>query len=516
MASLKDQFGQRQRWFEDEYGQLKDENNRDTGRRDGLEEYYRGKATPYFEDQMNYGGYTDAEKERILQEQDYNSLQWSDQDAEGSFYTPDEQNEIRGNPWAAKNAYDSTGVYDTLGAGSNNRRGAWEAGSGGVNTALDRYGENINAAIGSGDQLLMDPRYAGNVRGQVEGARGEVIDPLREGKSEYKQSLGGLSISDRFRDNMTVGDDELTQIENAAGNQIQAENNAAKQDILQRAIQGGNTNAMALATLMQQRDKQADITSARAAAQAKMDAKGYKRGFEDNLEKTRLDAEGRRAGYETSGIRDFAGQQSEAAKWLAGLGIDTESGIEDRRVAGEGNRTNLRYDAANRMGGARVDEASNYRTGRSNIEGDIADKELDTAWQDTNNRVNLERDGEQTQADRAGRVVDANRQARTYNSQQRYDRNSAIYDRRSRNNQNFADARRTDRTAGATWLGNQGTQQGDWGQRGRDRATSNLNTAGTLMNNNDRTRQAEGAKPGLFDKILGVGAGIAGAYLGGK
>ena len=521
MASWQDRIyedSQRTRRSGDEMGQFF--RDRALGS-DDLANGYRQQLDNYRE-QLMREGYSPEEAAGILQDENYNSLLFDG--GQGNFLNEDEQNEIRGNPWAAKNAYDTQGLYDTMGQGSQNMRGSFQADSGAADAAVDRMKEGYDAAIG-GANLGPAAGYMKNMRGTLERGRGDVLDPLTGEKStiegKYDRLGNEVGVSDRYTNAMTVGDEEMNAIKQAGANRLRTGNERMIQNAKMRAAQGNNSNALAVGAFEQEARQDSAQDQAAAAIEGEVTARGVRRGAEDTLEGRRLGQANTAAGFRSRGIDtgvDLARGISSAGGQLMGAELDAENQMENNRFRGETAGLDARFRANEGVGNARLNEAQTRRAGRSGIESQIAEREYGNADRDLTRRVDLEREGEQRQNDRATSLMQNNQQTRQYNDQSRYNRNLGIYDRGSQNRQRVADTRLGQYNRGGDVLGAQQDQQNKNAQAGYDRMGRQWGDTQNAVNANTNTYAQAKSQPGFWSRLAGAAVGAAGqagaAYAG--
>lgn len=511
--------------------QIRDDSQRTQRSGDELQQFFRDKALGADDLSAGYRQQLDAYRQRlmdegynqdeingILQQEGYDSLLFDG--GEDNFLTEDEQNEIRGNPWAAKNAYNTQGLYDTMGAGIRNQRGAYDSDSGAADAALDRMGEGYDKAIND-SELGPSAGYRQNTRGTLDRGRGDVMDPLRESygsvEDKYDELGNKLEISDRFTDAMTVGDEEMGQVGQAGANRLRAGQERMIQNAKARAAQGGNANALAVAAFEQDARREGAQDQAAAAIEGEVAARGVRRGAEDNLEKTRLGQGNTAAGFRSRGIDSAVGLSRD----LSGAGGDlmrtelgAEEGMEDRRFRGETAGLDARLRTTEGLGNARLNEAQTRRSGRAGMESEIANREYGNADRDLTRTMDLEQQGEAEQNRRATGLMQNNQQTRQYNQDTRYKQNVGLYDRNSQNRGKVADTRIGQYNRGGDVLGSQQDQQNKNAQAGYDRMGNQWqNTQGAANANTGIYAQAK-SQPGFWSRLAGAAVGGASAATG--
>jgi hypothetical protein len=508
--------------------QIREDSQRTQRSGDELQQFFRDKALgaddlsagyrqqlDQYRQRLMEEGYSPEEIAGILQQEGYDSLLFDG--GENNFLTGDEQNEIRGNPWAAKNAYNTQGLYDTMGAGIRNQRGAFDSDSGGADAALDRMGEGYDAAISDAD-LGPSAGFRQNMRGSLDRGRGDVMDPLNEARDtveiKYDELGNEIGVSDRFTDAMTVGDEEMGAIRQSGANRLRAGQERMIQNARARAAQGNNANALAVGAFEQDARREGAQDQIAAAIDGEVAARGVRRGAEDNLEKTRLGQETTAAGFRGRGIDSAVGLSRD----LSGAGGDlmrtelgAEEGMEDRRYRGETAGLDARLRTAESLGNARLNEAQTRRSGRAGMESEIANREYGNADRDLTRTMDLEERGEAEQNRRATGLMENNQRTRQYNQDTRYRQNVGLYDRNSQNRGKVADTRIGQYNRGGDVLGSQQDQQNKNAQSGYDRMGNQWqNTQGAANANTGIYAQAK-SQPGFWSRLAGAAVGGASA-----
>lgn len=468
---------------------------------------------------MEDGGFTAEEAAEIMQAEGFNSLLFGDQQAQDSFLTGDEEQESRGNPWAAKNAYNTEGIYSTLGSGIGNQRGAFQADSSGADAALSRMREGYRGAIDSAD--LGPGEYGDTVRGIFAGGRAGVTDPLERARLEAREGFDELGnrvgISDRFTDAMTVGDDEVQGIRNVAANRMRTGNERMIQNAQRRAAEGGNTNALAVAAFEQNARDATEQDAAAAATEAEIAARRYRRDSEDMLEARRMAGEMAGANLSATGLSTAVGLNrdlSGANRDLLGTEMNLEGDVEDRRYRGELAGLQAEMDAVGAIGAAGLNEAQQRRAGRAAMESELANRELGVADADLMRRVQLEEQGEERQQGRAA-ALGLNRQGtRQGNVDRRYQQNSQIYDRRGRMAGQIAGQRIDDRNRAGGILAGQQQQANTNAQQGRNRGVQIYGQQSGNYNDAMRNYGQARSQPGFWSRLATASAAGTAAAVG--
>lgn len=481
---------------------------------DDLANGYRDQLDAYRQRLMDEG-YNQTEINGILQQSGYDSLLFDG--GEGNFLTQDEMNEVRGDPWAAKNAYDTRGLNSTMGQGVANQRNSYEADSGRSDIALDRMKEGYDSAIANA-KLGPSAGYQQNMRGALARGRGDVMDPLNEASSTVEgkyDSLGNeVGVSDRYTDAMTVGDEEMGKITQAGANRLRAGQERMIQNAKARAAQGNNANALAVGAFEDEARREGAQDQAAAAVEGEVTARGVRRGAEDTLEGRRLGQANTAAGFRSRGIDSNVGlarDRSSAGGDLMRSDLDAEAGLEDRFYRGETAGLDANLRATEGLGQSRLNESTNRRAGRAGIESEIANREYGNADRDITRRLDLEQQGEAAQQNRASGLMTNRQNTRQYNQATKYGQNLGIYDRGSQNNQQIANTRIGQYNRGGDVLGGQQDQQNKNAQAGYDRMGTQWGQTQNAANQNTSTYAQSKSQPGFWTRLITAAAGGAAA-----
>ncbi len=476
---------------------------------------FQDELTAYRQMLMERGGYTPEEADAIMQSEGFRSLLFGNQQADESFLTQDEEGEVRGNPWAAKNAYDTEGLYGVLGAGIGNQRGAFGADTAGADAALDRMGRGFRDAIDRGE-IGVDPEFGGRLRGTLGRGRGEVVDPLTGARVEAREGFRELGdevgISDRYRDAMTVGDEEVQGIRNVAADRVRAGNERMLQNVKRRAAEGGNVNALAVGALEQEARQATEQDAAEAALNAEIAARRYRRDSEEMLEGRRMAGKMAGANLEAQGLASSVGLArdiSDAQRGLLGAELGVEEGVEDRRYRGAAGMMDAEMTAAGATGAAGLAEAQRRRSERGAMESELANRELGVADQDLMRRVELERQGEAAQQGRAAGLAENRQQTRQGNIDRRYQQNYGVYNRMGNAAGQVADQRIAGRNQGGQILAGQQQQSNTNAQAGYDRGVQTYGQQSGNYNNAMGNWAQARNQSGFWGRLAGAAVGAA-------
>lgn len=412
------------------------------------------------------GGYTDAQKAAILNNQYLQSLQLSPEQAQGNYLTGDEQAGITGNPYAAHDYAEGagqniTGLYsnfagqvgDALGAQNNAISGQLV---GGANNIRGAYNENAGRQYHNLSDIAGLTRGAQDVaRSTTEGAYGQMRGDVGSALSaEQRAAMSyvdprALTVSDEYSRNYGVSPEDMQAIENKAGRTVGAQAAMDEENLQQQARAQGNTSPLALTAARNRIRQTGAVNSANAMSDAAINAKQLQLQTSQNRENTRLGAEQHYAGLGTGTSLALGNDAVRAAQNVGQIGVNAEMGLGTQGLQNE------QYMGSNTLGtqnqiGQNAQGAEQYLSGQQQqaqqYMGDSALRNtqqlLGTGMQQGQFNAALGTStlahGEQQQSDRNSQMA-LNRQGiNAYNQNQQYNRGQFIYGAGSSANLNFA------------------------------------------------------------------------------
>lgn len=397
-------------------------------RRRDLGEGYRRRGDVLYDELLETPGFMPGEEQALLQEEELGAL-GRGRDWGGYFLSPDEETEIRGDPWAAvRPLHEEFGWQrEALGRGGEAARDSFAEGMGRLRRAAGEFGGGLRDIYSPGYERGLRASLASGgaaMRGSVAGARGEIGEALGP----------GLEASERYLDAMSVTPAEMDKMRQAGANVIRARGAAAVSDAERRAMATGNVNPIALGELRRRLLGTADVESADVALQGELAAQESRRRAEQLRETTRLGAGQARAGMRVGAATDLARLGMGAESELLGRDIDVT-----RDVAGR--RADVERDIYAAESGAALSEADRAMA----LETGLTDREMEMLRQQQQFRSGEERLSEAAQQQRAAGLA-ANRQAmRAETDRSRYQTGLDILNEQARRRQQVFGARQAGR-----------------------------------------------------------------------
>lgn len=444
--------------------QYRAENDRNLaiGRGEALDEdlrnytrYNYGQAADY-EDRLNTafdpiargeGGYSNEEKDAILNNPYLQSLQQTEGEAASNYLTDEEAEGIRGNPREALEQLgrDEAGmdlgrlersqrVRDSLSAGETNLRGALDSQDANLRGAVGNESANLRATLGG---------MAQNVRGAYGDAAANVRDALNYGEESANQFLDrdrlGLS-ADYLRD-YQFGARDQQDIIDRAGRSVGQQNQADEDRLLRDASAAGNTSPLALEAARSRLRQSGAQTAAGALQDARISAKRLGLDVAQNRENTRLGAEQNYANLGTNTQLSLGGRRVAAEQALGEQAQGNERYLGDAALQTEGQIGAAQRGVEQYLGSQRTEAEKGLGAARTGAEQELGAANMAQDQWKTGTNLGAFQAADKAASDRAAQVA-GNRQATNqYNQGQRFTRGQYIYGQGSAANQRFADTR---------------------------------------------------------------------------
>ncbi len=395
--------------------------------------YYQGQASD-FGDQLASAydpsnpanmGYTDPEKNAILNDPYLRSLQLSPEQAQSNYLTEGEQQGIQGDPYAPWNyASQAANQLDQENNDFNNTiRTALNNQDYAINGVTNNTANSVRGAVGNQVNAEMGAYNQGY--GNVQNALGQEGSYTRQYVDPSK-----LTASPEYLQNYNVTDRDVQNIKDRAGRSVGMQE-LADEDALQRAAAAqGNTSPLALATMRDRMRQTGEVNRYNALTDAEIQGRQLQLGTTQNRENTRLGAEQNYAGLGTGtelalGNQNVNAQQGQQA---AGIGVASDLGAASRgaeQYLGNQQLQAQQYLGSSRIGAEQSNAGRTVSTGQFN------------SGLDVNTLANSEANAASRAAQTAG-----NRQAvNQYNQGQDFTRGQYIYGNESAANTNFANTR---------------------------------------------------------------------------
>ncbi len=416
------------------------------------------------------GGYTDAQKEAILNNPALQALRMTPDQQASNYLTPGESSQISGNPydvsdWAKQQQSDLSGLYGNFAGQIGGDLGNQEAA---VNGAISGAGDHMRGSIndwgGRSDQSLSD--IAALTRGSVGDTSRGVNSALGQAGSNVRSYIDPnyLTASNEYMNNYQVSPADMQGIMNQAGRAVGAQSAMDEENLQQQARAAGNVNPLAEAAMRNRIRATGAINSANAMSDAAIKAKNLQLATTQGRENTRLGAEQTYAGLGTGNEQQLGNQN-----------VNAQFGLGQQALNNEQYMGSNTLNQKNALGQAGLG-AEQYLAGQ-NIAGQqgLGASRLANTQQLLNSGMNMGQYGaglttgalqnaEQQGATRAGTLATNRQGVNQYNQGQDFTRGSAIYGAGSAANTNFANNQQAqenqykDYLSGAQNQANQGTQ----------------------------------------------------------
>ncbi len=445
-------------------------------------------------------GYTDEQKQAILNNPYLQSLRTSQAQQDSNYLTPEEQQGIYGNPYAASDYAQQQGQ---------NISGLYSNFADQVGYGLDQQNQNINGQLGAGAGAMRNSIYdnrskqyqnlsdiAALTRGAQDVARstGEgAVNQLREdvygqlGPAEQaaRQYVDptALNISQEYSQNYGVSPRDMQNIQDKAGRTVGAQSAMDEENLMQRANAQGNTSPLAMSAMRDRIRQTGAVNQANAMSDAAIQAKQLQLGVTQQRENTRLGAAQQYAGL-GAGTELALGQRRLAAAQNVGqIGVNAELGLGTQGLQNEQYMGSNTLGTQAQLGQAQLG-AEQYLSGQQQQAQQYmgtsylnnTQKLLDTGMQQGEFTAGLGtsalQGAEAAASGRAGAVAGNRQGTNQYNQGTGFQQGQYIYDRGSQANLGFANTQQTQEQAYRDYLAraqaqsSQNTQVGQQQQLG--------------------------------------------------
>jgi len=273
------------------------------------------------------GGYNPQEAGDIRGE--YGGLQTTPEEFQSNQFTGQEQQDIRGNPWARAAYYDPESDMARTYESSGRVRGAVDQ----YGNDIDRYGNELTQSIDE-NGLSIDPRYKEMQDATIMQTGGDIrksVDPALLRADQ--QALEDIRMDPEEQQRMITG----------AGITAGLGYSQATDDAMRRGRAAG-MNPMGLAAVRGRNENQSAVAKGNAMTLARIAAG---------------DALARRAGqaedYRMRGEESAADRMGRAARHAGELGYGSRSGLEDQRLGAARDLSGRKLQAATTKLGAAGD-----------------------------------------------------------------------------------------------------------------------------------------------------------------
>lgn len=444
-----------------------------------------------FQDQQNSawnniaqggGGYTDAQKEAILNNPYLQNLQMSPEQAQSNYMTEGEQQGFAGNPMAAFDYTQGMGGQNNALYGDFRNQigqglGSQEAS---INSALQGAGTNMrNVAYDDSSKTYQDlSDIAALTRGSVGSTRSGVEGQYGLMGQNLGQALGSqagavrsyidpraLTTSPEYQSTYGVGPQDMQGIVNQAGRSVGAQSAMDEERLQQQANASGNVSPIAMAAARDKIRQTGAVNQANTMADAAIRAKQLQLTTEQQRENTRLGAEQSYAGLGSGAEMGLGSQQVGAAQQYGLAGMNAQMGL------GQQGLQNEQYMGTNTLGqqgrlsasqlGAEQYLASQNLAGQQYLGGSrlsntqqLMGAGLQQGQFSAGLGAGALQTGEQQQSGRAGALASNRQGVNQYNQGQQFGRGSYIYGQGAQANTNFANNQQTQEQQYRDYLAN--------------------------------------------------------------
>ncbi len=512
------------------------------------------------------GGYTDAQKEAILNNQALQGLRMTPEQQQANYLTQEESAQMSGSPYSASDYANQageniSGLYGNFAGQIGDDLGSQEAA---INNTLAGSGQNMRNAIydyqGKSQQDLSD--IAGLTRGAVQGTKQDVNDALGYSQGgvgaaldQYGQNIGNvlgseqgavrsyidpgkLTASDDYMQNYQVGPQDMQGIMNQAGRTVGAQSAMDEENLQSAANAAGNVNPMALQAARNRIRANSAVNEANAMSDAAIKAKQLALTTAQGRENTRLGAEQSYAGLGTGSELSLGGHQIGAntalgnANTQAALSLGNQA-VNAKMGLGTQNLSNEQYMGSNTLG--QQNQTSNAQLGAEqylagqNLAGQQylgnsrlgnTQQLLGTGMQQGQFNANLGtsalQGAEQQAANRAGTLATNRQGVNQYNQGQDYTRGSAIYNAGSQANLGFANNQQGQEQEYRNYLGGQQQQATQGAQVGNQQRLGAYGATNTGVKGATDSAIENYKVPGAWQAIAGTTARFLGLAKGGE
>lgn len=418
----------------------------EASRRNGLENAALLKSNQLYSGLEQNPGYTQDEIDAQLGNRadggnDYRDL--LNTDYQSNYLTPDEQSNIRGNPYDPMSQ-----LHPEELSGNNNT--AFNASQGYIQGGRDQLNGNYaNTSAGLNDAITpdlgMDSGYSGSISN---------IENVTDKRLQGAAGNPGLDMSGEYGRQAGMSDQEVADTAAMGGQAAGARSRAAIQDLERQAAADGNSSPLAVAAMRSQFEDQNAVAGADATVNAQLAARNQQRDAATGVEGTRLGAE-----------RYKTGAQIQAADSMGNLATAAETNREKMRMSGAQDISNRKLGVASQLGQIGRENAMYTTDADLKNEADWAARGQQGTEFNQNTAYNASRNAEQQQADRAAGIA-TNRQGTSQANQgNQFNRGYQVNATLSGANKGIADARRSGQQEARGYYTGQQQYQGGMGQQ---------------------------------------------------
>jgi hypothetical protein len=368
-----------------------------------------------------------------------------------NFLTPQEQEEMRGDPYAARNELNPNILNDTNTTAFNASRGYIDNAQDKLNQNYDVTKDSLNGAIG--EDLKLSGRYQDDLS-NIQNVTGDKVWGAATNKD--------LDMSGEYGRQAGMSDQEVEDTAAIGGQALGAKYRSAVQDLERQAAASGNASPLAVAAMRSQFEDQNAVGQADAVGQLKLAARAQQRDAATGVENTRLGAER----YKTNA-------QMGAGMDLGNMAIDAETNKENMRLNSTRDISNRRLGAASQLGQMGQQNAMYTTDANLGTERDWAGRAADAGKFNQSMAYGATRDAEAAKADRAAGIA-TNRQGVGFANQgNQFNRGYQVNATLADTSRGIADARRTGQAETRNYYTGQQQYQGGQAQQNNQNLLTN-------------------------------------------
>lgn len=501
---------------------------------DNLVGRYGSQAEALYQQLLQTPGLTDQEIDRMLMEVERRGLTLNEGDARNNYLTEGEIAQIVGNPYSWQEGFaerqrgidnafgEGRGrIQGVLGQGAERQRGVNNAArgeTGGIVDTLDRrLQENANDP-----RLALTEGYGAGLEGLSNAATQAGRGAIGETTGKIDESLEGLAADPAAL--AAIRNVNVADIEGVAGRAAGAQTNRVM-NAIQRQAQAVGTNPLLMGYLAREIGTDGANEAAKARADARVMAEREKRGAEATAEEMRMSGAGRRSSALQSGAMGLLNARLENENRGAERTMGARQNAETMRLGQQGVIAGLREGAAARAGGAALEAAQTNANREAATESELAQRGLNTEAGLTGDYLNwmqgqqgyltdAQRQSENTNAQRQA-LVATNRQGTTQGNQQnRFTQGNTTLNNIASVWGNAADARRQGESEARQGITSMWGQAGNWGNQNQQNQISGFTAGSNAAANATQNGNQAASRPGLWERIAGMGVGVMGAASG--
>jgi len=454
-----------------------------------------------YQDLINNPGYTEEEKQQILQDAGLRGLLPDEATLQSWGLQPGEIAGIQGDPWKRAGYFDPGYIEDLQRSGADWTKQAYGQGQGAVRTALEGGEGAVRDTLGLGRDRTMESvrgmetgvrgavgEYGTNLRGALAGMGTDVRGALGDYGSRLRGAVAGARtdvLSPYDNPELVTSPEEVQALKDRAARGIGAGYAAAKEDLVRRAEASGNVNPLSLAAARQRLERGSAVGREDAMTDAMLAGSAQRRRDLQALAEARssggrflstlgtgAESELGQAGVGTEKYLGGAGMEAESELGRTGVGAETTLG--QARTGAEQYFTGLGTSSALTLGGRRA-AAEELQQGRGmDMAQNLSTEAQRNAQWNQQFGTDVMRDVESQEQARANQIA-LNRQATAQAAQAaKLQAGMNVYPQLSRAATTTANARRADlgearnwSTRAQRWAGEQGSNAYDQYLRGQ-------------------------------------------------